>query len=212
MTITDQSRVAVSSPRLVALAAMLMAAVSFALAGAVPASAHVVIQGAEPPVDAVVATAPTQVIVLFSGEVAETGSTVTVTGPDGAAADIGDGHLDLDDLDRRTLVATLRPGLPDGVYSVNYTASPADGHEPATGGYTFTVGAALDTATPAALSATPAATPATTPIATPAAFAEGRNGSTNDPGQGTSGLLLLVAAAAVVLLGGGTILRASRRH
>jgi methionine-rich copper-binding protein CopC len=213
MMITNQSRAAVSSPRLVALAAMLMAVVSFALAGAVPASAHVVIQGAEPPADTTVATAPAQVVVLFSGEVAETGSTVTVTGPDGAAADNGDGHLDLNDLDRRTLVATLRPGLPDGVYSVNYTAYPADGHEPATGGYTFTVGAALDTATPAALSATPAATPASTPIATPAAFADGRDASTNDPGLGPSGLLLLVAAAAVVLLGGAAaILRASRRH
>ena len=208
---TTQPRLTLS--RLVALAATLVAALALTLVAAVPASAHVTFSGAEPPADSTVATAPTQVIVQLSGEVAETGSTVTVTGPDGAAADNGDGHLDLNDLDRRTVIATLRPGLPDGVYTLNYTAYPADGHEPAVGSYTFTVGAALGTAAGATPAATPGATPASTPIATPIAAGVQPDASTNGSGPAGSSLVLLLVAAAVVLLGGGfAVVRAVRRH
>ena len=210
MTTSPQTGILFSPRRLVALAAMLVAAVSLALVVALPASAHVTFSGAEPPADSVVATAPTQVVVQFSGEVAETGSTVTVTGPDGAAADNGDGHLNLDDLDRRTVIATLRPDLPNGVYTVNYTGYPADGHEPAVGSYTFTVGAALDTATPTG--ATPAATPAGTPAATPIAIGSSAGSSTNDARSNLTAILLLLAGVIVVLLGGGAaVVRAVRR-
>ena len=210
MTINPLPHLAAVPPRLVALAATLVAALSLALVAAVPASAHVTFSGAEPPANSIVATAPAQVIVQFSGEVAESGSTLTVTGPDGTAADNGDGHLNLDDLDRRTIVATLRSGLPDGLYTVNYTGYPADGHEPNIGSYTFTVGAALDTATPA--DATPAATPASTPVATPIAIGGSAEASTNGSGSNMTAILLLVVGAVVVVLGGGAaVVRAMRR-
>lgn len=210
MMTTDPIPARTAPFRLIALAMTLGAALAFMLVAAHPASAHVQLQGAEPPVDATVAAAPAQVVVQFTGEVAEAGSTVAVTGPDGQPADNGDGHLDLNDLDRRTIVATLRPSLPAGVYTVNYTAYPADGHEPAVGSYTFTVGAAVGAATP---EATPAMMPASTPVATPIAGNARSDASTNGSGLGSSGLLLLIVAAAGVLVGGGAaVLRATRRH
>ncbi len=123
--------------RLLAVALALVAGFALAAVVAVPASAHVVLQGAEPPVDATVEAAPAQVIVLFSGEVSESGSTLTVTGPDGQPADTGDGGLDLSSLDRNRLIVTLLPNLPTGLYTVSYSATPADGHEAAVGSYNF---------------------------------------------------------------------------
>lgn len=202
----------ISAPlRLLAVALALVAGLALAAVVAIPASAHVEIQGAEPPVDATVEAAPAQVIVLFSGEVSESGSTLTVTGPDGLPADAGDGGLDLDSLDRNRMVVTLLPGLAAGPYTVNYSATPTDGHEPAVGSYAFTVGVATgDLASPAA---TPVGTPAATPVATPIAVGDAPAASANGDGLSMANLLLLIAAALTVLLGGGlAVLRASRRH
>ncbi|HEV2529252.1 MAG TPA: copper resistance protein CopC [Thermomicrobiales bacterium] len=155
-------------PAGVAATAVMLAVMLVALIFASPsASAHVEMQGAEPPADSVVETAPATVQVLFTGEVLET-STLTVTGPDGVAADAGDGGLDFNSLDRNLLSVNLLPDQPDGVYTVIYTAYPSDGHEPTTGSYTFTVGSA----TPAMTDATPGATPAATPGATPGSTPE----------------------------------------
>ncbi len=202
-----------ATARMLAVALALVA--GFALAGLIasPASAHVVLQGAEHPVDAVVPAAPTTIAVQMSGEILESGSTVTVTGPGGAPVDMGDGHLDLNDLNRRTLIATLQTGLPDGIYTVDYSAYPSDGHEPTVGSYTFTVGTAGAAATPVLAGATPVGTPAATPIATPVVLGDTPAASTNSDGLGTTNLSLLILAALVVLLGGGlAVVRASRRH
>lgn len=203
----------ISAPlRLLAVALALVTGLALAAVVAIPASAHVEIQGAEPPVDATVEAAPAQVIVLFSGEVSESGSTLTVTGPDGLPADAGDGGLDLDSLDRNRLIVTLLPNLPTGLYTVTYSATPVDGHEPDVDSYTFTVGTA-GTAALATPAATPVGTPAATPLATPMARGDAPAASANGDGFSTANLLLLIAAALAILLGGGlAVLRASRRH
>ncbi len=212
MNAARSNRTSVAFLRPIAMALALVAGLALAAVLAGTASAHVIIQGSEPPADSVVATAPTQVIVQFSGEVLETGSTVTVMGPDGQAADNADGHLNLDDLDRRTLIATLRPELPNGVYTVSYVAYPSDGHEPAEGSYAFTVGTA-GAGTLTTPASTPVGTPAATPLATPIALSDAPAASANSDGLSATNVLLLVSAALVVVLGGGlAVLRASRRH
>lgn len=209
----DPTSRALSPVRLALVALAVVATLAIGLLAPYGASAHIVFQGAEPPADSVVAEVPATVSVLMSGEIAETGSTLTVAGPDGATADAGDGRLDLNDLDRRTLTVTLLPDLPDGTYTVTYTAFPTDGHEAAVGSYTFTVGAATDAAVLATPAATPGATPAGTPAATPIAVAGVAQGSTNDDGRGLTSILLVIAAGALVIFGAGVaVTRGARRH
>ncbi len=210
MNVARSIRTPFSPIRLLAVALALVAGFALAAVVAVPASAHVVLQGAEPPVDATVEAAPAQVIVLFSGEVSESGSTLTVVGPDGQPADAGDGGLDLNSLDRNRMVVTLLPSLPAGLYTVSYSATPADGHEPAVGSYTFTLGVATGVlATPVA---TPVGTPDATPIATPIALGDAPAASANGDGLSTANLLLVAAALAVLLGGGLAVIRATWRH
>jgi methionine-rich copper-binding protein CopC len=66
-------------------------------------------------------------------------STLRVVDASGTQIDMGDGHVDLDDPDRKIMYVTL-PALPVGVYTVEYTAESAeDGHaEPGT--FAFGVG------------------------------------------------------------------------
>ena len=200
MTSVPFGRLPVRIFTLVALVATLL--IGLSLTGPT-ASAHVVMQGAEPPADSTVETAPATVQVLFSGEVMDT-STLTVAGPDGAVADAGDGGLDLGSLDRNLLTVTLLPALPDGVYTVTFSAVPTDGHEPATGSYTFTVGSGvpeMTKATPAATpGATPAATPGSTPVATPVAV-EANVDSTSSSTDGRMPGLIGAALASIVVLG-----------
>lgn len=212
MNTLAQPRTLYSSLGLMGVLLALIAGLVLATLIAVPASAHVKLQGAEPPVDATVATAPATVTVLLSGEVSESGTTLSVVGPDGQPADTGDGGLDLNSLSRDTLTVTLLPDLPAGIYTVSYTATPADGHEPATGSYSFTVGTAGAAATPVPVGATPAGTPASTPVATPMVAPDGAATTpvaveadrtlTIEDGGLTRNHFLLIFAAAAVLFGG----------
>lgn len=212
MNTLPQPRTLINPVRMLAVALALVTGLALAAFLASPASAHVVLQGAEPPVDATVATAPPMVTVLFSGEVSEAGSSLAVVGPAGQPADTGGGGLDLTSLNRDTLVVTLLPNLPNGIYTVNYSATPADGHEPATGSYSFTVGTAGVAATPVLVGATPSATPASTPVATPMVAPDGAATTpvaveadrtlTIEDGGLTRNHFLLIFAAATVLFGG----------
>ena len=184
------------APRTPALVAGLLA-VTLALALiAGHAAAHVHFQGSDPVADSTVQTAPATVTVQFDGEILEDGSTVTVNGPDGQRVDNGDGHMDLNNLDRNTVVCTLKPNLPPGVYTVNYTGVPTDGHEPNQGSYTFTIAGEVGAATPA-MAGTPAATPGATPAApaTPIAFTAGNGAGTE---SGNSDWSIVIAAFAVI--------------
>jgi methionine-rich copper-binding protein CopC len=68
-------------------------------------------------------------------------STLRVIDANGVQVDYADGHVDLDDPDRKVMLVTL-PELPVGVYTVEYVAESAeDGHaEPGT--FAFGVGMA----------------------------------------------------------------------
>lgn len=161
-----------------------------------PVAAHVDFESSDPAADATVLVSPDEVRVVFTGEISDQ-STLSLSGPDGSPVDTGDAALDLDDLDRRSLVLTLPDALASGEYTVAYSGVPVDGHEQAVGTFAFILDLGdLDAATPAAtLVGTPDATPVATPASTPEANAAG-NISTGD-GDGSSSMTLVV-----VLIGG----------
>jgi methionine-rich copper-binding protein CopC len=109
-----------------------------ALALAASAAAHAKLVRAEPAPGSVLRTPPRAVRLVFNEELASQGSTVAVVDAKGRRVDDGRGGLDLGDLDRRILVARLRP-LGPGRYTVRWQATSADDGYTARGQYTFTV-------------------------------------------------------------------------
>ena len=191
---THTGRFAPRTPALVA--GLLAVTLSLALIAGHTA-AHVHFQGSDPVADSTVDTAPTTVTVQFDGEILEDGSTVMVNGPDGQRVDNGDGHMDLNNLDRNTVVCTLKLNLPPGVYTVDYTGAPSDGHEPNQGSYTFTIAGEAGAAATPAMAGTPAATAGATPAApaTPIAFTAGNGAGTED---GNGDWSVVIAAFGVI--------------
>ncbi|MFE6228256.1 copper resistance protein CopC [Streptomyces sp. NPDC057854] len=109
------------------------------LAGAAPASAHAALTGSDPKDGAVVATAPEQVGLTFSEQVAMSPDSIRVLDPSGRRADTGE----IIDLCSGAVVkygVALRAGLPDGTYTVAWQTVSADSH-PIAGAFTFSIGA-----------------------------------------------------------------------
>jgi copper transport protein len=102
------------------------------------AAAHAKLVRADPAPGAVLRSAPIQVRVVFSEELAARGSFLVVVDGRGRRVDDGRGGLDLDDLDRKTLVVRLKPLRP-GRYVVRWQATSADDGYVARGQYAFTV-------------------------------------------------------------------------
>ncbi len=102
------------------------------------AAAHAKLVRADPAPGAVLRTPPRVVRVVFNEELAARGSFLAVLDVRGRRVDDGKSGLDLDDLDRRTLVARLRPVGP-GRYTVRWQATSADDGYVARGSYVFTV-------------------------------------------------------------------------
>ncbi len=100
--------------------------------------AHAKLVRADPAPGAVLRTPPRAVRLVFNEELASQGSTVAVVDARGRRVDDGRGGLDLEDLDRRTLVARLRR-LGPGRYVVRWQATSADDGYVAKGQYAFTV-------------------------------------------------------------------------
>lgn len=128
-------------PRLTLVLAALLAAL-FTAAG--PASAHAALTASDPKDGAVVATAPAQVTLSFSEGVAMNGDSIRVLDPQGKRVDTGE----LRDLCSGNVIrygTALRPGLPDGTYTVAWQAVSADSH-PVSGAFTFSIGAPSQTA------------------------------------------------------------------
>ncbi|WEH34493.1 copper resistance protein CopC [Streptomyces sp. AM 4-1-1] len=113
------------------------------LAGAGPAAAHAALTGSDPKDGAVVATAPEQVTLTFSEQVAMGADSIRVLDPTGERADTG-GPLDLQDGSTVRHGVALRGGLPDGTYTVAWQAVSADSH-PVSGAFTFSIGAPSET-------------------------------------------------------------------
>nr|WP_234338145.1 copper resistance protein CopC [Streptomyces sp. NRRL F-5727] len=122
--------------RLLVLAAALLGVL---LAGAAPASAHAALTGSDPKDGAVVATAPEEVGLTFSEQVAMSADSIRVLDPSGRRADTGE----IIDLCSGAVVkygVALRAGLPDGTYTVAWQTVSADSH-PIAGAFTFSIGA-----------------------------------------------------------------------
>ncbi|MFF0555864.1 copper resistance CopC/CopD family protein [Streptomyces sp. NPDC004266] len=178
---TTAPRLGTALARLLILAAALLGTL---LAGAAPASAHAALTGSDPKDGAVVATAPEEVNLTFSEQVAMSADSIRVLDPAGRRADTGE----IRDLCSGSVVrygVGLRAGLPDGTYTVAWQAVSADSH-PVAGAFTFSVGA-----------------PSTTSVAL----------SDQAPGGGLVGALYGIArylayAGFAVLVGGGAFVLA----
>lgn len=138
---TARVRATALLPRLALVLAALLAAF---FAAAAPASAHAALTASDPTDGAVVATAPAQITLSFSESVAMNGDSIRVLDPQGKRVDTGE----LRDLCSGSLIrygTILRPGLPDGTYTVAWQAISADSH-PISGAFTFSIGAPSETA------------------------------------------------------------------
>ncbi|WP_432086000.1 copper resistance CopC/CopD family protein [Streptomyces sp. bgisy095] len=173
---TTAPRLGTALARLLILAAALLGTL---LAGAAPASAHAALTGSDPQDGAVVATAPKEVNLTFSEQVAMSADSIRVLDPAGRRADTGE----IRDLCSGSIVrygVELRAGLPDGTYTVAWQTISADSH-PIAGAFTFSIGA-----------------PSATSVALP----------DREPGGGLVGALYGIArylsyAGFAVLVGGG---------
>ncbi|MFE7775626.1 copper resistance protein CopC [Streptomyces sp. NPDC057445] len=114
------------------------------LMGAAPASAHAALTGSNPKDGAVLATAPKDVTLTFSEQVAMGNDSIRVLDPRSKRVDTGE----LQNLCSGSVVkygVSLNTGLPKGTYTVAWQAVSADSH-PVAGAFTFSVGAPSKTA------------------------------------------------------------------
>ncbi|AXH96261.1 copper resistance CopC family protein [Ornithinimicrobium avium] len=111
------------------LLAALLAALLVVPAGS--ASAHDQLTGTEPTDGATVEQAPGQVVLTFSGEVADVGAQVLVAGPDGETVGEGDPQVSGSEVTQQ-----LRSDLPAGAYEVTWRVTSQDGH-PISGTFAF---------------------------------------------------------------------------
>jgi methionine-rich copper-binding protein CopC len=110
--------------RLVAL----FIAFSLILASTGSVFAHARFDRAEPPIDEPLDGAPVVLKTYYSQELTSK-SSIRVLDANGVQVDLGDGHVDLDDPIRKTMLVSL-PALPVGLYTIEYSADSAeDGHE-----------------------------------------------------------------------------------
>ncbi|MGR4881726.1 copper resistance CopC/CopD family protein [Streptomyces sp. LARHCF249] len=133
---TVHARTAALLPRLVLVLAALLATLFTA---ATPASAHAALTASDPADGAVVATAPAQVTLSFSEQVALGDDSIRVLDPQGKRVDTGE----LRDMCSGNTIrygTALHSGLPNGTYTVAWQAVSADSH-PISGAFTFSIGA-----------------------------------------------------------------------
>lgn len=118
---------------------VIAAAVSLIVGALVGTSAaHAKLLRASPAPGSVVKVPPRVVRATFNDELAPKLSAITVVDGRGRRVDDGQGGVDLDDLDRKTLVARLRPIGP-GRYTVRWRAVSADDGYLAAGTFWFVV-------------------------------------------------------------------------
>lgn len=164
-----------------AFAAVLATATCFVLAASVQSHAQLI--SADPPVGGTVKT-PHAISATFDDELTPDGSSLVVQNSGGTQVASGT----VSATDDTTMTADL-PQLPDGSYTVLWTAISADDKDIERGTYQITVGAAATTEAPStAATASAGATPA--PSATP-----------SQPTGSGSDLLLPLTIVVVVVIG-----------
>jgi copper transport protein len=121
---------------------------AWALGGAPGAQAHANLVRSDPPLNGIVSQAPTEVLLWFSEPVDARFSRIQVLDAARQRWDNDDTHLHFDN---SNLGVTLKPGLPEGTYTVFWSAlSAVDGHR-TLGSFAFTVGSAAAPPAPAAV-------------------------------------------------------------
>ncbi|MGW6506174.1 copper resistance CopC/CopD family protein [Streptomyces niveus] len=167
--------------RLLLVTAVLTVGLLGALAGT--ASAHAALTGSDPKDGAVVDVAPREVTLTFSEQIAMGDDSIRVLDPSSKRVDVAK-MQDLSEGGTVRYAVGLKPGLPDGTYTVAWQAVSADSH-PVSGAFTFSVGA-------------PSATTATVPDQEAGG---GLVGTLYDAARYISyaGFILLVGGAAFVL-------------
>lgn len=120
-----------------------------ALAALGIASAHATLDHCTPAPSATVATAPAQIVCIYSEEIDTKQSTMAVSDASGAQVDKKDAHVDLNDPDHKTLIVSLDPTLvKDGLYTVKWHAVTPDDNGISDGSWQFVVGSANATPYP----------------------------------------------------------------
>ncbi|WP_031156169.1 copper resistance CopC/CopD family protein [Streptomyces erythrochromogenes] len=178
---TARARATAFLPRLALVLAALLATLFTAAA---PATAHAALTASDPTDGAVVATAPAQVTLSFSEQVAMGDDSIRVLDPQGRRVDTGE----LRDMCSGNTIrygTALHSGLPNGTYTVAWQAVSADSH-PISGAFTFSIGAP---------SATEVSLPTTTAGGGPVGIAYGIARY-----AAYAGFTVLVGGAAFVLL------------
>ncbi|MFC9748629.1 copper resistance CopC/CopD family protein [Streptomyces niveus] len=167
--------------RLLLVTAVLTVGLLGALAGT--ASAHAALTGSDPKDGAVVDVAPREVTLTFSEQIAMGDDSIRVLDPSSKRVDVAK-MQDLSQGGTVRYAVGLKPGLPNGTYTVAWQAVSADSH-PVSGAFTFSVGA-------------PSATTATVPDQEAGG---GLVGTLYDAARYISyaGFILLVGGAAFVL-------------
>jgi copper transport protein len=165
--------------RVGALAGLLLGALAVLLGPAAPASAHAALDRTSPAANAVLATAPAEVVLTFTEPVRAVPDKIRVIGPDGRRADQGKPVVS-----GPVVTIPLRTTAPRGTYLVSYRVVSADSH-PLAGGYTYSVGAP---SAPPSATADGAADPLVTALIAVAKY------------LGYAGLVLMIGPALVLAL------------
>jgi methionine-rich copper-binding protein CopC len=127
-------------------------------------SAHAELDRSNPEAGSTVQGSPELVEIWFTEEIAE-GSKIDVVDGSGAGATAAAAKLDLFDPDRKHLTVELKPNLPDGAYTVNWTSISAEDGDTESDSFIFTIeGSGTPVASPVA---SPGASPASSTMATP---------------------------------------------
>ncbi|MCI3226061.1 copper resistance CopC/CopD family protein, partial [Streptomyces sp. NP-1717] len=107
------------------------------------ASAHAALTASDPKDGAVVDVAPKDVTLTFSEQIAMGDDSIRVLDPSSKRVDVAK-MRDLSGGGTVRYAVGLKPGLPDGTYTVAWQAVSADSH-PVSGAFTFSVGAPSET-------------------------------------------------------------------
>ncbi|MFI6695880.1 copper resistance CopC/CopD family protein [Streptomyces sp. NPDC050433] len=123
------------------VAAVLIVGLLGALSGT--ASAHAALTSSNPKDGAVVDVAPRDVTLTFSEQIAMGDDSIRVLDPSSKRVDVAK-MRDLSQGGTVRYAVDLKPGLPDGTYTVAWQAVSADSH-PVSGAFTFSIGAPSQT-------------------------------------------------------------------
>lgn len=179
------------------LAFVVAACLSFATVSLV--WAHAEPANVKPGEGAVLTTAPTEVVIEMSQEMARQAGGNDIVVQDSTGASVTLQPAVIDNADRKKLSVPLPPSLPPGTYTVRWRTLSADDGDPASGNYTFKIDPA---GTPSA--GKEAVRDDVLGVETPVPGADApATSASNDSGGGTSWVLVVAVGVAMFVLGAG---------